>query len=605
MPATLAFNDFKVKVSGSPLPEAFNRDLLEIVVETDLHQPGMFVIRLHDDELTWMDGDKFALGAEVEIQAADRADASQQGKLLFKGEVTALEPDFDDGHHAIAVIRGYDKSHRLHRGRQTRVFQQMTDSDLASKVAKEAGLSAEADATSEVFPHIVQNNQTNMEFLLERAERLGYRVYAADGKLCFKKPAHVQFSNTPELEWGVNLLSFRPRLSAAHQVNTFKAQGWDPQKKESISNQATQPSQPNQGGISSTGGSAAQKAFGGSAQEVVVTETVASAADAKSVAEGRAALAAAGYVQAEGVCWGTPGVQAGTKVKISKVGSKFSGNYYVTAATHRLAPGEPEGYTTTFYVTGREPNTVSHLLGVDGDRAPSAPEGVVVALVTNTSDPDDFGRVKLKYPWLSAEVESHWARVASPMAGAQRGFQCIPEVNDEVLVAFEHGDINQPYVIGQLWNGKDKPPLAVAKYNDSGKTKQRIWKTRAGHEILLDDTSGSELILIQDKTGKNKITLLSSTNEIKIESDSHITVTSKTGDIKMEGMNINLTAKGNIAVKAQANCNVEAQASLSIKGTATATVEGGASLTLKDSGGGQIAMTGPIVNVNNGALEVM
>jgi uncharacterized protein involved in type VI secretion and phage assembly len=85
--------------------------------------------------------------------------------------------------------------------------------------------------------------------------------------------------------------------------------------------------------------------------------------------------------------------------------------------------------------------------------------GVVVGLVTNNQDPDGLGRVKVKFPWLSDVDESSWARIAAPMAGKQRGACFLPEVDDEVLVAFEHGDMRFPYVLGALWNGQDAPPV--------------------------------------------------------------------------------------------------------------------------------------------------
>src|SRR2546426_9457473 len=79
--------------------------------------------------------------------------------------------------------------------------------------------------------------------------------------------------------------------------------------------------------------------------------------------------------------------------------------------------------------------------------------GVVAGIVTNNEDPDGLGRVKIRFPWLSEDNESWWARIAAPMAGKERGAYFLPEVDDEVLVAFEHGDVNFPYVLGALWNG--------------------------------------------------------------------------------------------------------------------------------------------------------
>jgi uncharacterized protein involved in type VI secretion and phage assembly len=230
-----------------------------------------------------------------------------------------------------------------------------------------------------------------------------------------------------------------------------------------------------------------------------------------------------------------------------------------------------------------------------GDGGAGKISGVAAGIVTNNKDPDGMGRVKLKFPWLSDENESDWVRVTTLMAGGERGTFFLPEVGDEVLVAFDHGDINYPYIIGALWNGNDAPP----ETNSDGKNNLRKIKSRSGHEIvfddnaeeskekleiktnaghtlvlddaagkeqigitsraghkmLLDDTSGGEKIEIVDKGGSNKILIDSMQNSISIES----------------GMQINI--KSNI---------IE--------------IEGSSSLTLKS--GGMLTIEGSIVKIN-------
>jgi uncharacterized protein involved in type VI secretion and phage assembly len=137
--------------------------------------------------------------------------------------------------------------------------------------------------------------------------------------------------------------------------------------------------------------------------------------------------------------------------------------------------------------------------------------GVVVGIVTNLDDPDSLGRVKVKYPWLKDDSESPWARLMSFMAGNDMGGVFRPQVNDEVLVLFEHGDVRFPYVIGALWNGKDAMPSERGTDSDNN---VRMIKSRSGHKVLLDDTSGSEKVTVTDKAG-NTIELSSSGIVIK------------------------------------------------------------------------------------------
>ncbi len=194
--------------------------------------------------------------------------------------------------------------------------------------------------------------------------------------------------------------------------------------------------------------------------------------------------------------------------------------------------------------------------------------GVAVGIVTNNKDPEGLGRVKVSFPWLSEESEIDWVKVASFMAGKERGAVFLPEVEDEVLVAFEHGDINYPYVIGALWNSEDKPPETnrdgknnIRKirsrsgheiiFNDDheGKKEKLEIHTKAGHKIVLDDSLGKEKIEIRDKTGSNVIEIDSMQNSITIESA-----------LKLK-------------IKAQM-IEIEAGAMMTIKAGATLTIQG-------------------------------
>lgn len=182
--------------------------------------------------------------------------------------------------------------------------------------------------------------------------------------------------------------------------------------------------------------------------------------------------------------------------------------------------------------------------------------GVVIGVVTNNQDPESLGRVKLKFPWRDASDESYWARVATLMAGNDRGTYFLPEVGDEVLVSFDHGDITQPYVIGALWNGKDKPP----EKNSDGKNNTRMIKSKSGHKIILndeqgkekidittkagnqitlDDSAGNEKIQIKDKTGSNSIVIDAAQNSIILSSKMKISIQAQMIEIKA-GSTLNL-----------------------------------------------------------------
>jgi phage baseplate assembly protein V len=197
---------------------------------------------------------------------------------------------------------------------------------------------------------------------------------------------------------------------------------------------------------------------------------------------------------------------------------------------------------------------------------PSAAEsrfyGVAFAVVTNTKDPDGLGRVKVQLPWMADQAESDWARVVAPMAGKERGFYFLPEVDDEVLVAFEHGSPDRPYVLGALWNGKDKPPEA----NSDGKNNIRVIKSRSGHVIRLTDKDGEEKIEIVDKSAKNSIVISTKDNTITITADADVAIQSNNGKLKLSGNGVEINSKAGVKIEASQNMDLKATAQLNIKG---------------------------------------
>jgi uncharacterized protein involved in type VI secretion and phage assembly len=189
--------------------------------------------------------------------------------------------------------------------------------------------------------------------------------------------------------------------------------------------------------------------------------------------------------------------------------------------------------------------------------------GPVIGIVTNNKDPDGLGRVKVRFPWLSDADESFWARVVTPMAGKQRGMFFLPEVDDEVLVAFEHGEIAFPFILGALWNGQDTPP----ETNQDGKNNLRFIKSRSGHIVRLDDSDGDEKIEIIDKSTKNSITISTKDNTITISADADITISSKTGKLKLSGKGVEISSQAEVKVEAAQNMDLQAGPQLNIKGS--------------------------------------
>ncbi len=336
---------FRVKVNGRELPTEALGDLIAAAVIEDVDAPGMFEIRVRNWdmdklEVTWADDKLFKEGGEVELRMG-YVDALEK---LMVGEITGLEPTFNARDTPMLTVRGYDRRHRLMRGRKTRSFTQMKDSDVAKKIASQAGLTGKAVDTGVVIEYLLQRNQTDMEFLQSRARRIGYEVVIDDKTLEFRpRPADKKEAVT--LTRSADLIEFSPRLTTMPLTADVEVHGWSPKDKKEIVAKAAKQSG-TMGG--KTGGpKAAQTAFGKSTGGYV-DWPVSTKGEADKIAQGRLDEMALGYILGEGICLGRTDLRAGTVAKIEGVGKRFSGSYYVTSTRHTFIPRR--GYQTAFSV---------------------------------------------------------------------------------------------------------------------------------------------------------------------------------------------------------------------------------------------------------------
>lgn len=339
---------FSIRINGTVLPADALADVIAITVQEDVEAPGMFTIQLYDwdaDHLRvkWVDHNLFNEGNEVAIQMGYEADVSLA--TLMSGEITGLEPEFSPEGPPKLTVRGYDRRHRLLRGRKTRSFVQMKDSDIARQIASGAGLRPQVKDTKVKLEYVLQHNQTDLEFLQERARRIGYEVVVEDKTLHFRSPQHDKPA-TLTLSLDSDIAEFFPRLTTMTQVGQMEVHGWDPKQKQAIVARAGRETSKMAGSV--TGPQAAQRAFGNTIS-AGVTQPVLSRSEADQMALGRFNEMALGYISAEGACQGgRPDLRAGTVVKIDGAGRRFSGLYYVTSTTHTITP--EQGYRTAFTV---------------------------------------------------------------------------------------------------------------------------------------------------------------------------------------------------------------------------------------------------------------
>ncbi len=543
----------KIKVDGSDIQQNVMDSLASLTVDQHSHLPGMFLLRFLDPGLELLNNGPFDLTKEVEV-LAQKGDGTPVS--LIKGEITALEPQYGEGMIAELLIRGYDKSHRLYRESKSKAFLNIKDSDLAGQIAGNAGLSSQIDATTTIYDHLYQHNQTDLEFLMQRAWRIGYECFVADGKLYFRKPPAGSASVT--LTWGDNLLSFRIRASLAEQVDEVIVKGWDPSSMQPIVGRSSSGQLYPQIGDSKDGAQWANSF--GQGKVVIVNQPVVSQPEADALAAARLDEISGAFIDAEGVAYRSPEIKAGQWVRIEALGARFSGSYLVTSATHLFSP---EGLKTIFTVRGARTGMVTEQMT---HQAPlDRWGGVVMGVVTNTADPQNWGRVKLKFPWMADDVESTWARVLGIGAGKKAGLVVVPAVGDEVLVAFEHGDFDRPVVLGGLWNGKNDLPPEASQVSGNDKPLVRTWHSIEGHWMAMYDDSEKKIEIVT-KDGRS-VTLSDKDRKIVLKT-SNASIVVEDDKVNLDtGSSVSLKAGSNLKISASGNIDIEASGQVNIKGS--------------------------------------
>lgn len=336
--------DYHVQVNGQALPNDALADLIGLSVVEDVDAASMFTLTMPAWDTArmvpkWIDEPLFAPGAPVEIGFGYR----DQTTTMMVGEITALEPTFMAATAPTLTVRGHDRRHRLMRSRRTRSFTECKDSDIASRIAAESGLAADVQDSNVRLPYVLQHNQTDLEFLGERARRMGWEVTVDDRSLRFRSRP-TDRSPVLTLHREVELLEFRPRLSTLEQVSEIEVHGWNPQDKREIVARATvsDVARP----MGSTSGPATVRSAFEPTPTSRVTQPVHSQEEADQLARLGMAEVALRHIRADGVCSGEPRLRAGIVVRIEGLGTRFSGLYYVTAVEHRF--GRNKGYRTAF-----------------------------------------------------------------------------------------------------------------------------------------------------------------------------------------------------------------------------------------------------------------
>ncbi|KUN82064.1 type IV secretion protein Rhs [Streptomyces bungoensis] len=590
-------NVVDVRIGGAKLPTEFARALVDSHVDQGVGVPAAFRLTFRDPYRLLLGKLGVTFGTPVVL--APVADGQGAADPLLTGEVTALEADYD-GTGTFTVIRGYDLGHRLLRQRRVAAYRNQSASDIARKLAAQDGVPVgRIESTKTVYEFISQSNVTDWDFLARLADENEMVMSVdADGKFQFVRPKSASGAPSPNtdgdkspfvLQAGHDILRLRAAVTAADQVGKVESRGWDVTTKKKLT--ATSPATANPGiTIGATPGTAAGKFK--TAKLVDTATPYDKQSEVKFAADALADDVTGSFAELEVVARGNPRLRPGVPVALADVGEPFEGKYTVTSVRHVF--GDGKHYEVWVTVSGRQWRSLYGLSSGGADTAPRLPS-VANALVTDVNDPLKQGRVRLQFPWLDDTYVSDWTRTVQ-MGGLGGGGIFPMDVNDEVLVAFDRGALDHPFVIGGLYNGKDKPTVVGdVPLHDT------VRKKASRHTV--SDRDGNRMDLLSQKTGGRKqgVRLTSGDKRLVINLDrtnTEIVVDSK-GDVTIKGSrSVSVSAGADLTLTARRNLTIKSGGALSIDSAAMVNVKAGAEIGLAATGAlnmsavGEASLTG-------------
>ncbi|MFD8891978.1 VgrG-related protein [Streptomyces sp. NPDC059566] len=576
------------------LPQIWAAQLVSCVVDENVGLPDTAVLTYRDPDHEFLRATGITIGSPLRVSVMTVK--GQARERLFNGEVTALEIDRDRT-GSFTVVRAYSKAHRLQRGRKVVAYRNMTAAAIVRKVAAGAGLSVgKVEAAPVTYKQLSQANVSDWDFLQYLAGESGAQVRVDDqGLLQFTRPVKASGAPAPStsavrnplvLEYGRNLLALRAALSAADGSSTVQVRGWDVTTKRPLV--AQQPSVVSDTVVPGLSPALAAR-FGKSA--VAVTDTpYRTQAETTAVAKAAADRISSGFGELEAVAEGNPLLRAGKAVALGNVGQAFSGRYTATAVQHVLEPHG--GYRTTVWVSSSPDRSLAGLVtGANAPgRGPRIP-GLAIGVVTDVREPNgsERGAVRLKFPWLDDTYVSDWVRTVQ-WGGKGGGGVVSPEVNDEVLVGFEQGLLDSPYVLGGLYNGVDQPSPHDVPLIDktSGKVNRRSVVSRSGHRVELLDAAAPGPSGLRLVTGDERLEVRMDDRRDRIEltvyagrgrpltsvvlDKAGITLDAGKGSVKVSGRQVDIDGTAGVSIGGR---------SVKVNGTTDVTVSGGLLAVLK------------------------
>jgi Rhs element Vgr protein len=557
-----------VLIDGDEISGEFQ--VMSASVSNELNRIPAASLQLRDGEASKQtfaasDTDHFVPGKEIEI------------KLGYRGETESVFTGLIVNHRVrirksgtLLSLECRDPAVRMTTMTKSRYYADTTDGDILDELIGEYGLDRSVESTKPALKEVVQFDSTDWDFVLCRAEANGHVVVVRDGKVSIGPPA-TGAQPVVTAQFGATVIELDAEIDARWQAKGVTATAWNPTDQELLRADASEPAVTESGNLSSSdlsdviGGDPHLLRHGGAMGEP----------ELQAWADGRLLRDRLAKVRGRVRFQGFAGVSAGDVLEVTGIGERFAGTHYVSGVRHSFVNGNWE----TDAAFGLAPETFSATHSVTAVAAGGllpAVNGLQVGIVTALQDdPDGEDRIKVRLPVISDSEEGVWARLATLDAGDERGTFFRPEIDGEVIVGFLDSDPRYPIILGQCHSSANPAPETAQDDNHIkgyvSRSKMKLTFDDDKRVIVLETPAGNKLSLSEDEKtvslvdqNGNSVTL--DDGGITLESAKDLTLKAS-GDVKLEGTNVDLKSQANLKVAGQAGADINSSGTLTIKGS--------------------------------------
>lgn len=561
---------FRILLDGEDVGSRYN--VTSILVQKRVNKIPIARLTLSDGDPALQDFEKSSSGKlnpgkEIEIKLGYHS----KEDTVFKGIIVKHGIKAGGKKSSMLTLELKDVSVAMTIDRKNAYYADSSDSDVIEQIiGNYSDLSKEVTSTSLKHPEMIQYYSTDWDFIVSRAEVNGMLVYADDGKIIVAKPT-VKSDPLITLAYGTNVYEFEAEIDARDQYKSVSSSAWDFSSQEIVTEDGSAT-------VTDAGDISSEDLAGVLAADYKMQHPGKLSNDElRQWASAKVLRSKLAKIQGRVKITGFSDIKPGDTIAFEEFGDNFNGNVFVSAVSHQFS-ADSSWYTDIQFGLSQEWFSCKYNDIVDRPAAGLLPgiNGLHVAVVTQIEDdPDSEFRVKVRIPVISADDEGSWARIATLDAGNNRGSFFRPEVDDEVVVGFLNDDPRSPIILGMLHSSALPAPLTPdADNNEKGfftRSEMKIVFNDEEKSITITTPEKNAIILSEDKksvtiTDQNDNKVELSKDGIVMESAKDISIKA-TGDVKIEGVNITLSADSQFKAEGSAGAELSTSANAVLKGS--------------------------------------